>query len=309
MGTFNFLRLPQINTETISLSRAVNWPAVTSTSTLLVLDEGRFFLRGEGSGFAYTFANGQIVDVVAGTITRIAFTTTASGGEVGTDWSDLNLSMARLADALFADDGPAFRNYLFSGADRVRGSTGADRLVSFAGDDTVFGKDLRDMLIGMIGDDDLFGGSGEDRVYGGADDDLLFGGSMSDALFGGAGDDILAGGATRDTLTGGAGHDAFVFDAPRWSGGQRDRITDFVASDDRIRLDDAIFTQIGALGRLDADRFLLGVAAQDAEDRIIYDKAEGVLSYDRDGRGGADAVMIAVLDAGTVLTRFDIIVF
>jgi Ca2+-binding RTX toxin-like protein len=42
--------------------------------------------------------------------------------------------------------------------------------------------------------------------------------------------------------------------------------------------------------------FVKGKAAQDREDRIIYDKDTGALYYDRDGTGSAAQVKIATLN-------------
>ena len=50
-------------------------------------------------------------------------------------------------------------------------------------------------------------------------------------------------------------------------------IADFGAADDTIALDDAVFAGLGA-GALDANAFVIGTAAQDADDRIIYDQAD-----------------------------------
>jgi serralysin len=78
--------------------------------------------------------------------------------------------------------------------------------------------------------------------------------------------------------------------------------------DDVIKLDHAVFTAFKTLGTMVESRFHIGVAAQDAGDRIIYDKAEGVLSYDRDGIGGVDAVVFAHVDPGTLLGFRDIVI-
>ena len=56
------------------------------------------------------------------------------------------------------------------------------------------------------------------------------------------------------------------------------------AGTDRIALDDAVFTGLG-LGALNANAFVIGTAAADADDRIVYDSATGALSFDADGTG------------------------
>jgi serralysin len=54
-----------------------------------------------------------------------------------------------------------------------------------------------------------------------------------------------------------------------------------------------------------ADAFHLGAAAQDAEDRILYDQATGSLYYDPDGIGAAAAVKFAVVATRKALTLSD----
>jgi len=56
-----------------------------------------------------------------------------------------------------------------------------------------------------------------------------------------------------------------------------------------------VFTTLGA-GALPAGALVMGSAATDASDRILYDAATGALFYDRDGTGAAAAVQFAILD-------------
>ncbi len=73
---------------------------------------------------------------------------------------------------------------------------------------------------------------------------------------------------------------------------------------DRIGLGDAAFGDLAA-GPLPASAFRLGTAAQDADDRILYDSATGSLYYDADGVGGIAAVQFATVSAGLPLTASD----
>ena len=84
---------------------------------------------------------------------------------------------------------------------------------------------------------------------------------------------------------------------------------------DRLEFYNSIFLGLSfdELGRLDPDAFVSGAgltAAQDAEDRFVYDTTTGALYYDADGLGGADAVAVAVLGSSThpTLTSADIYV-
>lgn len=145
-------------------------------------------------------------------------------------------------------------------------------------------------VVGKVGADKLIGGAGDDKV------------------FGYAGNDMLNGGAGNDRLFGGTGKDTFVFDTKLGST-NIDTIEDFVLRDDRIWLDDDIFTKVGKVGDLSASAFHVGTKANDAADRIIYDKTTGKLWYDADGNGKGEAVQFAQLDKGLALTaaHFDII--
>jgi Ca2+-binding RTX toxin-like protein len=124
----------------------------------------------------------------------------------------------------------------------------------------------------------------------------------ADSLSGRDGADTLNGGAGNDTLNGGLGADAFVFDAALGSVPNIDRISDFAADLDRIVLDDDVFTALDAATAttLGAGQFASGAglsAAQDADDRILYDTASGALYYDADGVGGVAAIQFATLGA------------
>lgn len=58
------------------------------------------------------------------------------------------------------------------------------------------------------------------------------------------------------------------------------------------------------------DRFILrgGGVAQDADDRIIYDRATGNLYFDPDGTGSAEQVLFAVLDNQTMIAADDFMI-
>ena len=55
-------------------------------------------------------------------------------------------------------------------------------------------------------------------------------------------------------------------------------------------------------------QFVIGAAAQDADDRIVYDDTTGALLFDSDGVGGAAAVQFAVVNTGLALTNLDFLV-
>lgn len=62
-----------------------------------------------------------------------------------------------------------------------------------------------------------------------------------------------------------------------------DRVTDFSVLLDTIDLKHSIFGAAGGLGNLAAPEFFAGAAAHDANDRIIYNPANGFVTYDSIG--------------------------
>ncbi|MFC7499866.1 hypothetical protein ACFQRC_11615 [Enterovirga sp. GCM10030262] len=161
----------------------------------------------------------------------------------------------------------------------------------------------------LTGAEDIEGhGNGAGNLLIGSDGaNAMTGGYGNDRIEGRAGDDSLSGGRGADRLTGGEGLDDFVFDS-LLRRREVDDILDFVAVDDTIRLDRAIFDGIADSGRLRAAAFSADLQA-DATDRILYDQTSGEIFYDADGRGGANAILFARVDAGTTLTAADFVAF
>jgi Ca2+-binding RTX toxin-like protein len=54
--------------------------------------------------------------------------------------------------------------------------------------------------------------------------------------------------------------------------------------------------------------FVLGTAAQDADDRIIYNNQTGQLWFDPDGNGAQTGIQVALLDPASVVAASDIVV-
>lgn len=87
-------------------------------------------------------------------------------------------------------------------------------------------------------------------------------------------------------------------------------ITDFTAADDSIFLERHLFDGLNAGDTLDAGAFVLGTAAADADDRVIYDSATGNLYFDRDGAGTEIEIeLFATLTPGTELSAADIMIY
>ena len=187
------------------------------------------------------------------------------------------------------------------------GTSARDVLSGGAGDDLIIGLEGKDDLNGEDGDDILIGNSGKDKLNGGLGDDKLLGGKKKDVLNGGDAEDILIGGKDKDKLNGGEDADAFVFDTKlknKWA----DKITDFEVGIDSIHLNREIFKKVGNAGELKGKFFDTGKKADSGKDRVLYQENKGWLRYDKDGKGGADAVKFAKIGKNLDLSEDDFLV-
>ncbi len=174
----------------------------------------------------------------------------------------------------------------------LSGLAGTDAIPSLTGTSSA------EALNGTDGSDTINGIGGADKLYGWAGSDIIDGGNGSDYLYGGLGVDVL---------TGGAGNDVFVFNSAL--GGGIDRITDFVHGSDTFRLENGVFTALGAAGDLPSWAFYSGSAAHDATDRIIYNPTNGALTYDADGTGSVPPVQFGTLATGLTVTASDFLIW
>jgi Ca2+-binding RTX toxin-like protein len=88
---------------------------------------------------------------------------------------------------------------------------------------------------------------------------------------------------------------------------------DFVSGTDKLALDDAFFTAIGAGGNFAAGdaRFWAAAGAtsgHDANDRVVYNSSTGNLYYDADGNGAGAAQLIATIQGHPAVGATDIAV-
>ena len=179
-----------------------------------------------------------------------------------------------------------------------------------SGGQTINGTSAPETLTGGAGNDTISGGAGSDRIFGLDGNDSLLGGSEADNMFGDNGNDWLDGDAGQDRVTGGAGADSFVYNDALASA-NLDYINDFISGTDKILLDNAVMTALGADGMLAAGRFVAAPNARsglDADDRLMYDTVSGKLYYDADGSGAAGQSVIAVLTGAPTLAVSDIVV-
>ena len=225
------------------------------------------------------------------------------------------------------------------GVNILRGQEGDDVLIGLGGNDYLAGGDGADRMFGNAGNDTFYvdnaadavleaAGDGVDRVAAivsyqlasGADIQIfeavtlgdttalqLVGNEIGQLVVGNAGDNLIDGGGGRDELIGMGGVDTFRF-ATALGLGNVDHIQDFVSGTDLFALENAVFTALTTPGPLAASAFVIGTAAGDADDRIIYDQAAGRLLYDSDGNGMAAAVAFATVVPGQTLAASDFVV-
>jgi Ca2+-binding RTX toxin-like protein len=209
-----------------------------------------------------------------------------------------------------------------AGADTLRGGGGddtyvvdnaADTVIETAGNglDTVeakvsfsLGAAIENLTLTGTSAINGTGNNLANSITGNAAANMLDGQAGADTLDAGSGSDQLNGGLGGDTLIGGIGADTFLFNTALGPANV-DNITDFNVPSDTIALDMAIFTQITAAGTLAGSAFVAGTAAQDADDRIIYDATTGKIYYDADGNGGGAQTLFARVTAGIALTNAD----
>ena len=136
------------------------------------------------------------------------------------------------------------------------------------------------------------------------EEDIVEGGKGKDNLSGLGGDDRIDGGKDKDALFGGDGDDSFIFSVSLDR--KPDTIGDFVSADDTIELSKAVFRKLD-LGVLSDDAFR-DIGDKATKDTRITYKANGDLSYDKDGKGGADAIVFAKLTTKPDIDASDFLV-
>jgi Ca2+-binding RTX toxin-like protein len=239
--------------------------------------DGNDVLNGGGSGDKMIGG--------AGSDTYIVSEVGDVANEIGGDGTDLVKSSVSF-NLASANALGTVENLTLTGITAVNG-------IGNALDNTIVGNDTNNTLVGGDGDDTLVGGVGADTLNGNAD---------ADALKGGVG---------KDTLAGGQANDRFVFDSAPIAA-NADTITDFAqvvgSNNDFFMLDNLAFPTLGAPGAMNAALFFAGPAAHDANDRIIYNQANGQLLYDTNGNTAGGVSLIATLTNKPMLTAADFVV-
>jgi hypothetical protein len=231
----------------------------------------------------------------------------------GFAWGDSYNSIENLRGSSFADTltGNSLNNVISgrAGADIMAGKGGNDRYyVDNAGDVVIEAKGAgNDRVISTVSFN-MAGQHIERLTLDGTGKINGIGNSLSNSITGNSASNVLNGKTGNDTLTGGGAGDFFVFNTALNATSNVDTITDFQVNIDKIRMDDAIFAQVGT--SLTASEFVAnksGTATSSAHN-ILYDTTDGRLFYDPDGTGAAARVHFATLKAGLALDHLDFVV-
>jgi Ca2+-binding RTX toxin-like protein len=300
--------------------------------------DGNDLLVGGSGADALSGGNGSDRASYDTATAAVVVSLTNPGVNTGDALGDTYASIENVTGSAFADilTGTTGTNSIIAGL-------GDDKVFGLAGNDNLFGQDGNDVLVGGSGADAFSGGVGSDtasyedatagiiaslvspatntgdakgdtynsieNLTGSAFADTLTGNNGANILNGGNGADMIVGGLGNDTLTGGAGADTFFFNAALNGSTNVDTITDFSVADDTFRLENTgFFTALTATGTLASTAFVVGTAAADALDRIIYNSSTGIVSYDSDGTGANAATAFAKVTPLTALTNLDFFV-
>lgn len=270
--------------------------------------------------------------IYVNSLTDVVFEAAGEGSDRVLAGANFTLTAGVHVEILTTDDNLATFSY------QLNGNELSQYVYGNAGNNTLDGRGGADVLVGLGGDDWLFvdtigdrvveaAGGGSDRVLASASYTLgsgsfvekittsnnlattaidLTGNEIAQYIYGNAGSNVVDGKGGADNLLGLDGADTFAF-TTALGGGNVDSIRDFEQGLDRIALDDAVFTGLTP-GSLPAAAFVIGPAAQDANDRIIYDSTSGALYFDADGAGGAAAVQFASISGLPALSAADFVV-
>ena len=211
-----------------------------------------------------------------------------------------------------------------AGNNVINGWAGADTMRGLGGNDTYIVDNVGDIV-----DESCAGSGGNDTVQASVTVNLYdathfrgdienvapdraanvnaVGNCLANTLTGNAGNNVINGGCGNDTITGGAGNDVFLFNTALNAATNVDTITDFSVPDDSSSSTTPSSAH-SAPGTFAASAFHIGAAAATAAQHIIYNSANGWLSYDADGAGGAAQTHFATVSAGLAMTNADFFV-
>jgi Ca2+-binding RTX toxin-like protein len=271
----------------------------------IIVNSGDIVVEAVGGGFDNVAAKTSYVLNAGAEVEVLSTTDNAGTAAIALNGNEFGQSLI----------GNAGNNYLDGGG-------GADTLIGLGGNDTYI-VDADDRVVEAVGGgfdnvaaktSYVLNAGAEVEVLSTTDNSgtaaiALNGNEFGQSLIGNAGNNYLDGGGGADTLIGLGGNDIFAF-TTALGAGNVDRIADFSHGADHIQLAGNAGEPFAALasGTLGAGSFVIGAAALDADDYIIYNSQTGALIYDSDGNGSGAAVQFATLGTGLSLTAADFIV-
>ncbi|NOT71642.1 MAG: tandem-95 repeat protein [Hyphomicrobium sp.] len=320
VGTFNSTDAdPSAALSYQILSQSVSGAFAISGNKLVVADYTK--LDFEQNALKSHTVTVQVSDGVGGTHTR-AFTIDV------TDVSPESFIGTSAADTVYGGSGDDTLNG-GAGIDRLHGGGGNDRYVVDNALDLVFetaGQGVNDVVYAtasytlaagleveglyanpLAGTNviDFTGNEFKQIIRGNNGVNSILAGGGNDVLYGLGGNDTLESQHGNDHLYGGTGIDNFVYRESLIGSSGHDRIYDFTAAD-FIKID---ATAVTTQRTLFSTEFVLGTAALDASDRVIYDQTSGAMWFDADGNGAGAKVLFVVLDTKPAVTAADILLF
>jgi Ca2+-binding RTX toxin-like protein len=279
------------NTPSTGVGGVMHGPAIYSNTAvdLAVGDLISFDWKAEGGADAFD-VYGYIVDVDTGS-TELLLDETGGSASDDSPWQTVSHTVTVAGSYKFV---------FVSGSWDATGGQAAG--ASLYIDNVITLTDGASQLTGVEDGTDLVKSTVSYSLSGGVENLTLMGSdaidgngnALANTLIGNSAVNVLDGGAGNDTLTGGAGQDQFVFSATLNSTTNVDTVLDFQTGVDKLVLSEAVFAKLAdlAIGASPlAANLVIGTAALDANDYLVYNSSTGVLSYDADGSGTASAAV------------------
>ena len=270
--------------------------------------EADFLIGGDGDDRYVVDGQGETIIEIAGGGNDLVFTSVSLSLAAGLSVETLRSANTN-ANAAITMIGNEIANTIVGdlGNNVLDGGQGADQMQGLGGNDAYLVDHVADKVVegANAGFDQInstvsftLGGGVESLTLTGSAAINGTGNTLANTVYGNAAANVLDGRQGSDGLTGGGGNDTFSFTTALGEGNV-DHLADFSAVADLIQIENAIFAALGpSSGVLAAEKFFVGAAAHDADDRIIYDSAAGALIYDFNGSASGGGVRFATLATG-----------